>query len=151
MRSNRSAPAATIVPILVYADVESAIGWLSGIGFRERLRVMGPEGRVSHAQLDFGDGSVMIGRQGGPFQAPRKDGLCHAVHVSVDDVNRHHAGAAALGVQILAGPADKPFGERQYTVVDPEGHWWTFSEHIADLAPEDWGATSASQVSGKLQ
>lgn len=151
MRSNRSAPAATIVPILVYAGVESAIEWLCRIGFRERLRVVGPEGQVNHAQLDFGNGSVMIGRQGGPFQAPRKDGRCHAVHVSVDDVNQHHAMAAARGVHVLAGPADMPFGERQYTVADPEGHWWTFSEHIADLAPEDWGAASASQASSEIQ
>ncbi len=37
-----------------------------------------------------------------------------------------------------------PFGERQYTVVDLAGHWWTFSQHVADLAPEDWGALSAT-------
>jgi uncharacterized glyoxalase superfamily protein PhnB len=36
-----------------------------------------------------------------------------------------------------------PFGERQYTVQDHAGHWWTFSQHVADLAPEDWGAVSA--------
>ena len=33
--------------------------------------------------------------------------------------------------------------ERQYTAQDHAGHWWTFSQHIADLAPEDWGAVSA--------
>jgi hypothetical protein len=35
-----------------------------------------------------------------------------------------------------------PFGECQYGVVDPGGHRWTFSQSIADLAPEDWGGTS---------
>ena len=43
-------------------------------------------------------------------------------------------------------PSVKPnrsiYGERQHSVVDPAGHSWTFSESIADVAPEDWGGTS---------
>ena len=34
-----------------------------------------------------------------------------------------------------------PFGVRQYTAIDPGGHRWTFSQNIADVAPEAWGAT----------
>jgi uncharacterized glyoxalase superfamily protein PhnB len=36
-----------------------------------------------------------------------------------------------------------PFGERQYTVEDLEGHRWTFSQSIADVPFEAWGATPA--------
>jgi uncharacterized glyoxalase superfamily protein PhnB len=64
------------------------------------------------------------------------------VHVAVEDVDRHFEHARQSGSRILQPPADKPFGERQYTVEDPGGHWWVFSQHIADVAPEDWGATS---------
>jgi uncharacterized glyoxalase superfamily protein PhnB len=32
-----------------------------------------------------------------------------------------------------------PFGERQYTVDDPGGHRWTFTQSVADVAPEEWG------------
>ena len=40
---NRSAPRATVVPILVYEDVGRAIDWLCGtFGFKERLRAAGP-------------------------------------------------------------------------------------------------------------
>jgi uncharacterized glyoxalase superfamily protein PhnB len=35
--------------------------------------------------------------------------------------------------------ADLPFGERQYTVEDPGGRRWTFSQSIADMAPSQWG------------
>jgi len=36
---NRSAPGATVVPVLVYEDVGKAIDWLCGaFGFEERLR-----------------------------------------------------------------------------------------------------------------
>jgi len=40
-------------------------------------------------------------------------------------------------------PASITFDEPQYSVVDPGGHSWTFSESIADLAREEWGGTSA--------
>ena len=47
---NRSAPRATVVPILVYEDVAKAIDWLCDtFGFTERLRAAGPGGSVTHA------------------------------------------------------------------------------------------------------
>ncbi len=36
-------------------------------------------------------------------------------------------------------PTDTPFGERQYTAEDLAGHQWTFSQTLADMAPEEWG------------
>lgn len=40
---NRSAPRATVVPILVYEDVAAAVDWLcDAFGFTERLRAAGP-------------------------------------------------------------------------------------------------------------
>ena len=36
-------------------------------------------------------------------------------------------------------PTDFPYGERQYSVEDPGGHRWTFSQSIADVDPRTWG------------
>jgi uncharacterized glyoxalase superfamily protein PhnB len=36
-------------------------------------------------------------------------------------------------------PTDFEYGERQYAAEDPEGHHWTFSETLDDVAPETWG------------
>jgi uncharacterized glyoxalase superfamily protein PhnB len=139
--TNRSAPDATIVPILVYEDVAEAIEWLCRVfGFTERLR-LARDGVVSHAQLLFGNGAVMIGRQGGPFRAPEAEQVSAYACVTVDDVTRHFEHAQHCGARIVEPPHDMPFGERQYTVKDCGGHRWTFSQHIADVAPETWGAT----------
>jgi uncharacterized glyoxalase superfamily protein PhnB len=149
MLTNRSAPTATVVPILVYPDVGSAVEWLcQTFGFSERLRFE-RDGVIGHAQLAVGEGAIMLGREGGPFRspAPQGDHVSTYVHVSVADVDRHFAHTKASGARILKEPADMPFGERQYTAVDPAGHWWTFSQHVADLAPEEWGAVSAKYVS----
>ena len=147
MTSNRSAPTATVVPILVYEDVEAAIEFLvRAFGFAEHLRARGPDGRVNHAQLRVAEGSVIIGRQGGPFRAPHGEEVSQFVHITVADVDAHFRHATEQDARILQPPHDMPFGERQYTAQDPGGHWRTFSQHIADVAPSEWGAIEASNV-----
>lgn len=147
---NRSAPRATVVPILVYEDVAAAIDWLcDAFGFTERLRAAGPGGVVSHAQLVISEGgAVMLGRQGGEFRPPRPGEVSQYVVVHVEDVEAHFERARQRGARILKPPTDMPFGERQYTVEDPAGHRWTFSQSIADVAPEAWGAREPGPAQG---
>jgi uncharacterized glyoxalase superfamily protein PhnB len=138
---NQSAPAAAVVPILIYSDVAKAVDWLcDAFGFRERLRAPDRNGVVNHAQLIVGDGSLMIGRAGGPFQAMRAGELHQYVLVNVKDVTDHYEQAKRAGATIVQPPEDMPFGVRHYTASDFEGHWWTFSQNIADVDPSEWGA-----------
>jgi uncharacterized glyoxalase superfamily protein PhnB len=47
------------------------------------------------------------------------------------------------GARIVSPPTDYPYGERQYSAEDLSGRRWTFTQSIADVAPEEWGGTSA--------
>jgi uncharacterized glyoxalase superfamily protein PhnB len=144
IKVNRSAPAATVVPVLIYDDVAAAVDWLCrAFGFKERLRAEGPKGVVSHAQLAVAEGALMLGRPGGTFRPARLDEVNQYVIVHVDDVDRHCERAKQAGARIVEPPANRPFGERQYTAQDHTGRRWTFSEHIADVEPEAWGAIRA--------
>ena len=138
---NRSAPRCKVVPVLVYEDVAGAVEWLrDAFGFTERLRAGPPGGPVFHAQMEIGTEAIMLGRQGGEFRRQRPDEVSQYVVVHVDDVEQHFERARRHGAQIVKPPADMPFGERQYTAQDPGGHRWTFSQSVADVAPESWGA-----------
>jgi len=64
------------------------------------------------------------------------------VVVRVDDATAHYERATANGARIIMEPRNFEYGERQYTAEDPAGHQWTFSETLADVAPEDWGGAS---------
>ena len=142
MIANQSAPTSAVVPMVIYEDVSKAIDWLCGaFGFRERLRA-GRGGVASHAQLVAGGGDIMIGGAGGPFSAMRAGELHQLVLVEVEDVDKHCDRAQAFGAQILQSPENMPFGVRQYTASDHEGHWWTFSQNIADVHPSAWGAVA---------
>jgi len=141
---NRSAPTATVVPVLIYEDVAKAISWLcEAFGFSERLRAARPDGRIMHAQLSIGEGAVMLGALGAEFKPPHSNAVNQYVIVRVEDVNRHFEQAKRFGARIVQTPSDMPFGERVYTAKDLAGHRWTFSQSIADVTPEQWGATPA--------
>src|SRR5678815_323625 len=115
---NRSAPSATIVPILIYEDVGQAIEWLCrAFGFKERLRAE-RDGVTGHAQLMVAEGAIMLGRQGGPYRAPHDNNVTAYVLVAVDDVDKHYQHAMKSGARIVHPPADMPFGERSYTAQD---------------------------------
>jgi uncharacterized glyoxalase superfamily protein PhnB len=139
MLANRSMPRCTVIPELAYPDVGEAIAWLcDAFGFAVRLRI------ASHrAQLNVGDGAVVLTEQRGREEDDLPGGvdLAHAVMVRVEDVDRHHERASQRGARILRPPAEYPYGERQYTAEDPGGHRWTFSQSVADVAPEEWGGT----------
>ena len=140
MIPNRSAPRAAVVPILVYEDVGKALEFLTrAFGFKERLRAE-YGGSITHAQMNIGDGSIIIGKQGGPFKAPAGDTVSQYAHINVENVDQHFAKAKAAGAVILKEPQEMPFGVRQYTAKDIGGHWWTFSQNIKDVDPAEWGA-----------
>jgi uncharacterized glyoxalase superfamily protein PhnB len=139
LKRNRSIPQSTVIPVLIYPDVGEAVDWLSkAFGFVERVRI----GDNHRSQLSFRDGAVIVGDVRGDRRPPRAGEVTHSVMVRVDDVKAHCDRAREYGARIVMEPADFEFGERQYTAEDPAGHQWTFSETLADVAPEDWGGTS---------
>ena len=141
MKPNRSIPSATVVPVLVYPDVRAAVTWLEeAFGFAERVRI----GEDHRAQLSFGDGAVIVGDVRGERRPPRPGESTHSVLVRVDDARAHCERARAHGARIVMEPTDYEYGERQYHAEDLAGHQWTFSETLADVAPEEWGGESVS-------
>lgn len=131
-----------IVPMLAYEDAAAAIEWLTAaFGFREEVgaRYTGPDGRVGHAQLNVGDGAIFLASPSADYQSPRHHAeTCEAAHrwlsvpwvidgvqIEVDDVEAHHARAAAAGARMLSGIESNPYG-RLYRAEDLEGHRWMF-------------------------
>ena len=97
MKANRSMPAATVIPVLIYPDVRAAVAWLgAAFGFEERVRI----GEDHRAQLRYGDGAVIVGDVHGDRRPPRPHESSHSVTVRVDDVRAHCAQARANGARI---------------------------------------------------
>jgi uncharacterized glyoxalase superfamily protein PhnB len=128
MLANRSCPSSTVIPALPYADIGAAVKWLcDAFGLSVRLLI------GSHrAQLNVGDGAIVA--------TERREAVSRsALMVRVEDVDAHCERARAHGARILQPPTTYPFGERQYTAEDLEGHQWCFTQSVADIDPADWG------------
>ena len=135
----------TVTPYLLYEDVAAAIDWLSrAFGFEEQLRFADDDGTVTPAVLALGDGAVYLGHPGPDYRSPKRVGTSsHLVHVYVDDIEAHHARAVEAGAPVSGELQDTPYGDRRYDTEDLEGQRWSFAQKMKDVAPEDWGATSA--------
>jgi uncharacterized glyoxalase superfamily protein PhnB len=156
MNKNRSAAPGPVVPVLVYDDVGRAIKWLcETFGFVERFQY-GSEGSPSGAQLAVGDGSVFLtsSRLGqspnwtdqAVLRTPRLNEITHGVCVHIEDVDSLYQCIKQSDARIFSAPETHPFGERQFTVEDIGGHRWTFTQSVANIAPEDWGGRSAKKT-----
>jgi uncharacterized glyoxalase superfamily protein PhnB len=131
MRSNRSVPPCTVIPVLVYPDPSVAADWLSAaFGFTVRLRI------ANHRiQMRAGKGCITIA-EGNVI--PNNS---HIIQIRIEDAIAHCERARQHGARILTEPVDHVYGERQYNAEDFAGHRWDFTETIADVAPEQWGGT----------
>jgi uncharacterized glyoxalase superfamily protein PhnB len=139
MLPNRSLPPSTVLPELVYEDVERAIAWLcDAFGFSVRWQA-----GDHRAQLWVGDAAIVVRDR--PPDVPAGaavPGACSSVLVRVEDAGAALARALEHGATLVRDLADHPYGERQCTVTDLAGHRWSFTQSIADVAPEDWGGVS---------
>jgi uncharacterized glyoxalase superfamily protein PhnB len=133
----------TITPYLLYEEVDAALEFLDrAFGFKEHLRLTGPEGYVNHAETRLGDAAVYLGDPGDHYQSPKRLGQeTFSLYVLVEDVDAHYERAKAAGAEILAEPEDQEYGDRRYSAADPEGHHWFFAQPTRDTEPEEWGAT----------
>lgn len=130
---NASIPAATVVPVLNYADVTAAAAWLCrAFGFTQRLRI--GDHRI---QLSVGSGAIVVAKL--DSNAGRTEPANHSIMVRVSNVDGHFQKATTEGATVSGEPASMPYGERQYSAIDLGGHRWTFSQTEADVDPHLWG------------
>jgi uncharacterized glyoxalase superfamily protein PhnB len=114
--------------VLFLRDTEAAKAWYEAMGFRH---LRGYEGMHWFA---LGEGEVML------HPADRSSGggaSGMSLHAGVDDVDAVFRRAAAAGFRpfdhqqpgvVLDSPVARPWGSREFEVLDPEGHRWAFTQ-----------------------
>lgn len=143
MIRNRSIPAATVIPVLVYPDVRAAVDWLTeAFGFAETVRV----GEDHRSQMRIGDdGAMIVADVGRERQPPQASAVTHMIKIRVADVDAQCERARSHGAKVLQEPTEYEYGERECTVEDLAGHHWQFTQTMRDVAPEEWGGLTFCQ------
>ena len=127
----------TIIPGMRYRNAPAAVDWLcNAFGFEKHLVIPGDNNTISHAQLSFGSGMIMLGSiKDNEFSKMMKQpdeiggAETQSCYVVVADTDAHYARAKAAGAQIFIDIHDEEYGGRGYACRDLEGHIWYFGSY----------------------
>ncbi|MEP6893663.1 MAG: VOC family protein [Gaiellaceae bacterium] len=113
--------APNIFPTMRFVDADAALEWLSRtLGFEERTVSRNDEGIVRHVEMSLGPGVIMFG-QGDPAE--------QGVYVAVENADAQYERARAAGAEIVRKIVDTPYGSREFSVRDLDGHMWSFGTY----------------------
>ena len=129
-----------ITPYLIVKGADEAIDFYRKVlGASERMRLEGPDGKVMHAELQFGASVVMLADEFPAMGCLSPQTLGNtgvSVLLYVEQVDKVFAQALAAGAKELRPVKDQFYGDRSGTLQDPFGHIWTVATHIENLTPE---------------
>ena len=139
---------ASLIPCLRYRDVAKAIDWLRhAFGFECQRQYRDEQVGITHAQLAFGNGMLMVGsvvdsEYGRQLRQPDEIGgaSTQGIYVIVNSADALYAQAKAAGAQIVVELKDEDYGGRGFTCRDIEGHLWSFGTY------DPWADEAAGSV-----
>jgi PhnB protein len=136
-----------VSPYLVVDGAQKAIEFYTTVlGFTERMRMPGPDGRIGHAELQLGDSVLMLADEFPDADAKGPSaygGSPVSLTVYVEDVDATFERAAEAGATVVWPLENKFYGDRAATFDDPFGHRWTINSHVEDVSPEEMGRRAA--------
>lgn len=124
-----------IWPCINYRDALGAIDFLErAFGFVENA-VYKTGDHVEHAELLFPEGGgIMLGSakdDGSPFKRLPTGGA--GVYVVTDHPDALYRSAQAAGARVISELKDESWGQRGFTVSDPEGNLWSFGTYRGEV------------------
>ena len=140
-------------PVVIARDADASMAFYENVlGFEETSALRAPDGSVIHGMARSGD--VMI--QFSPaetrgFELKPDQVLGHGVtfsmHVDDDqDIDAYYATVVANGGKITEPIVDQPWGDRSFTVVDPDGYQLMFSKLVREMSMEEMQKELVPQV-----
>jgi len=63
-------------------------------------------------------------------------GITQSIYVVVDNADAHYAKAILSGAEIVRDLEDTPYGSREYSARDLEGHLWNFGTYRPTIGGE---------------
>lgn len=131
---------------------EEAIAFYKeAFGATEKFRLVEPSGRIGHAELLFGDATVMLSDEFPEcgFYAPEIDAKrTFVVHLHVDDADATIERAVSAGARLVRPPQDAFYGERSGTVRDPFGYDWMVGHSIEQVDPDEMQRRYTEMLAG---
>jgi PhnB protein len=141
-----------LIPTLAVDDASQAIDFYKqAFGATEKMRMQGPDGKIAHAEIEIGDGVVMLSDPfpQGSLKSPRELGASTmGVFLYVEDVDSFVEKAVDAGATVTMPVDDMFWGDRYGKIADPFGHEWSIATHTEDLSPEEMEERGREAMAG---
>ena len=131
-----------LTPSMVVKDARKAIDFFKRAFGAEEIDVMtGPDGRVMHAEIRFGDSILMMGEENPAWpqfkSAETLGGSPISLHFYVADVDAAFKRALDAGAKADMPVQDMFWGDRYGKVRDPFGHVWGLATRVKEMTKEE--------------
>ncbi|HEX8119722.1 MAG TPA: VOC family protein [Solirubrobacteraceae bacterium] len=131
-----------VTPYLHVDGAAAAIDFYTRVfGARERMRLEAPGDRIGHAELEIGDGGLLMLADEFPdidVRGPRTvGGTPVTISMYVEDVDAVFQRAIEAGATSLRDVETQFYGDRSGQFEDPFGHHWSIATHVEDVPPDE--------------
>src|SRR5262249_36337418 len=113
----------SVTPHLVVRDAAHAIDFYTkAFGAKEIRRAPGPDGKLMHAELQFGDSRIYLADEFpnmGSLSPLSLNGTPVTIHLWVEDVDSAYRRAVDSGARMVMPVADQFWGDRYGILADP--------------------------------
>lgn len=137
-----AAGAGGLIPYIAVRDASAAIAFYkTAFGAKELFRLVDPaSGKIGHAELQIGNGLLMLSDEYPDFGAVAPDavgGTPVKLHLDVGDAEAVFAAALKSGATQLRKLEQQFHGCRQGMLADPFGYSWFISEKTEEVSPAE--------------
>lgn len=143
-----------LTPYISIKGASEAIAFYKkAFGAEELFRMPMPDGRVGHAELQFGDSRLMLADEMPEMpdaiaKSPQTlGGVTSGLNFYVADVDAVVKRAVDAGAKVRRPLTNQFYGDRSATLEDPFGQLWTVSSHVEDVSAEEMERRMAAMPS----
>jgi PhnB protein len=142
-----------LTPYITVKDAASAIRFYQdAFGATEMFRLTEPGGKIGHAELQFGDATLMLSDEYPDFGALSPQAIGGSpmkLHLYVPDADTAVERALKAGATLVRSIKDEFYGDRVGMVADPFGYSWFVSSKKEEVSPEEMQRRWTSALSGE--
>jgi uncharacterized glyoxalase superfamily protein PhnB len=136
-----------VTPSIRVKDIEKSLDWYTKtLGFRTTNKLVLKDGHIAHVAVGFDSPVLMLAPVSGNQThnanedlSKNKLGLGVEFNIGMigsKKLDQFFTEVKAKGVTVVNEPKTEYWGDRIFTLKDPDGYAITFSEHVNDVTPE---------------
>lgn len=133
-----------LIPILNVADVDVSLAFYQKLGFKVDMAMPGPDGVNTFAFASMAGTSIGFNRDRLPQPVTAVEFMVYLD--DAEDLDQHYARVKAQGVALASEIKTQYWGDRTYTVHDPDGYIITLTKTVYQADMDYVAAVTRGEV-----